>query len=173
MDSNKPLTRAAYLLAFLLVAIPLFDAMTSVWPLRIADERWRFGAVGALSNLTLVPLLGLLIALAAATFSDGRRTRRVLGWISAIFALALAVMAVLFILDYFQVRTIVTPKFQHATAVATTTALVKLALATIALILLSRAGFAGPKSLAKKKQVIVTDSRTTPLIPLTGNARGE
>lgn len=168
METNKPLARAGYLLAAALIIIPLFDATTSVWPLHFGDERWRFGAVGTLSNVTLVPLLGLLLALAAATLADNRRTRRFIGWICAIFAAIIAALAVLFILDYFQVRTTVVPKFQHATSVASATALVKDVVTIGILLLLSRAGFAGPKVVASRKQVRTTESTPSTLIPLGG-----
>jgi uncharacterized membrane protein len=173
METNKPLARAGYLLAALLVIIPLFDATMQVWPLRLSDERWRFGAIGSLSNLLLVPMLGLLLAIAVATLSDGRRVKRVVGALCGTLALILAVLSVLFILDYFQVRTIVTPKFQHATAVASTTAIVKNLLSIITLVLLSRAGFAGPKALVSRKAAPVTEPSSTPLIPLSGAARAE
>jgi uncharacterized membrane protein len=173
METNKPLARAGYLLAALLVIIPLFDATMQVWPLRLSDERWRFGAVGSLSNLLLVPMLGLLMAIAIATLTDGRRVRRVVGALCGTLALILAVLSVLFILDYFQVRTIVTPKFQHATAVASTTAVVKNVLSIITLVLLCRAGFAGPKAVAVRKTAPVKEPSSTPLIPLGGAARAE
>lgn len=172
MESNKSLARAGYLIAALLILIPLFDATASVWPPHLADERWRFGAVGALSNLTLVPLLGFLIALSIAAVFDHRRVRRFIGIICAVLAVILAAMAVLFILDYFQTRTLVNPKFQHAMGVASTTAIVKHVLAIISLALLSRAGFAGPKAVPVKKRVIV-EPTATPLIPMSGTARTE
>lgn len=172
MESNKPLTRAGYLIATLLVIIPLFDALASVWPPHLGDERWRFGTVGALSNLTLVPLLGFLLALFIATTFDHRRIRRFVGIICAILALVLAATAVLFILDYFQTRTLVNPRFQHAMSVATGTAIVKHVLSIIALALLSRAGFAGPRPAAKRR-VIVTEPSPTPLVGMSGAARAE
>ena len=173
METNKPLARAGYLLAALLVITPLFDGTMQVWPLRLSDERWRFGSVGSLSNLLLVPLLGLLMAIAIATFTDGRRVKRVVGAICAVLAVVLAALSVLFILDYFQVRTIVVPRMQHATAIATTTAVVKNILSIIALALLSRAGFAGPKAVVVRKVAPVTERSSTPLIPLSGAARVE
>ncbi len=173
MDSNKSLTRAGYLLAFLLVVIPLFDAGTSMWPLRLGDERWRFGAIGSLTNITLVPLLGLLLALSFAVFLDHRRTRRFLGWICGLMALGLAALGVLFILDYFQARATVRPQFQSVVTIATTTALVKDLVTIIVLILLARAGFAGPKVVARKRQAVVAEPVTTPLIPMTGTGRAE
>jgi len=173
MESNKPLARAGYLVAALMVLIPLFDASASVWPPHLGDERWRFGAVGALSNLTLVPILGFLIALFIASVFDHRRVRRFIGIICAILGVILAAMAVLFILDYFQTRTLVNPRFQHAMGVATATAIGKHILSVITLALLSRAGFAGPRAVAPKKRVVVTEPSVTPLVGVSGAARGE
>ena len=173
MESNKPLARAGYMVAALMVLIPLFDASASVWPPHLGDERWRFGAVGALSNLTLVPILGFLIALFIASAFDHRRVRRFIGIICAILGVILAAMAVLFILDYFQTRTLVNPRFQHAMGVATATAIGKHVVAVIALALLSRAGFAGPRAVAPKKRVVVTEPSVTPLVGVSGAARGE
>lgn len=172
MESNKSLARAGYLIAALLIIVPLFDASASVWPPHLGDERWRFGAVGALSNLTLVPLLGFLLALFIANAFDHRRIRRFVAIVCAILGVVLAAMAVLFILDYFQARTLVNPRFQHAMGVATGTAVVKHVLSIIALAMLSRAGFAGPKATVKKR-VIVTEPSATPLIPVSGAARAE
>ena len=174
METNKSLVRAGYLLAAILVIIPLFDGTLQVWPLRLSDERWRFGSVGSLSNLFLVPLLGLLLAITIATFRDSRRTKRVLGSICGALAVVLAVLSVLFILDYFQVRTQVVPRMQQATAVATATAVAKNILSIITLALLSRAGFAGPKAVVVvRRSGTVTETSATPLIPLGGASRAE
>lgn len=172
MESNKSLARAGYLIAALLIVLPLFDASMSVWPPHLGDERWRYGAVGALSNLTLVPLLGFFMALVIASVVDHRRVRRVLGVLCGIFAVVLAALAVLFILDYFQTRTIVKPAFQHAMGLATGTALVKHILSIIALTLLSRAGFAGPRPAVRRK-VVITEPTATPLMPVSGTVRAE
>jgi hypothetical protein len=166
MEPNKHLARAGYVLAALLIIIPLFDATMQVWPLRLSDERWRFGAVGQLSNLLLIPLLGFLLIITIATLRDSRRVKRVIGAICAILGVVLAILSVLFILDYFQARTIITPKFQHAIAVATTTAMVKNVLSIVILALLSRAGFAGPNTTVVKKVAPASESSATPLIPL-------
>ena len=173
METNKPLARAGYLLAALLFIVPLVDSTMQVWPLRLGDERWRFGAVGTLSNLLLVPMLGLLMAIAIATFADGRRVKRVVGAICGVLAVLLAILSVLFILDYFQVRTIVVPRMQHAMVVGSTTAVIKNILSIITLALLTRAGFAGPKAAVVRKVAPVTEPSSTPLIPLSGAGRAE
>lgn len=173
MESNKPLSRAGYTVAFMLVVLPLFDAALGIWPFRLGDERWRFGAIGTLSNIMLVPLLGLLLGLSFAVAMDHRRIRRFLGWISALIAVVIAVLAVLFILDYFQTRTIVQPRFQAAVSSATTVALVKHLLTILALVFLTRAGFAGAKPVTRKRTVPSTEPAPRPLIPLTGTAPAE
>lgn len=173
MEINKPMARAGYLLSALLVIMPLVDGIMQLLPLRPGDERWRFGAVGSLSNLLLVPLLGLLLAVGVATLTDARRVKRVVGTICAILAIGLGIVSVLFILDYFQVRTGVTPKFQRSIGIATTSALIKNVVSIIILFLLSRAGFAGPKVTANRKVAPFIDTSSTPLIPLGGAAQAE
>lgn len=173
MESNKPLAQAGYLLGLLLIVIPLFDAGAAVWPPHFADERWRYGAVGALSNLTLVPLLGFFVVLAIAVFMDHRRIRRTVGIICGIFALILAAAAVLFILDYFQTRTIIRPQFQNAMGVATGTALAKHLVTIVTLALLTRVGLSGPRPVAARKVVRPVDSGATPIVTVPGAARAE
>ena len=170
MESNKLLARPGYLLAAMLFLIPLTDSLMSVWPIRLGEERWRFGAIGSLSNITLIPLLAMLLALAIAIMSDHRRFRRVLGWLSAVFAVTVACMAVLFILDFFQARTQVRPQFQGAMDMATTVALIKLAGTIIVLALIARAGLSGPKAIVRK-DISRPASSSTPLIPLSGSVR--
>ena len=173
METNKPLHHAGYLLGALLVILPLFDLMTQVLPLRLGEERWRFGVVGQLSNVLLVPLLGFLLIITVATIADSPRIRRVMGAICGILALLLAILAVLFILDYFQVRTLVVPKAQHVVGVASTTALCKTVLSIIMLVLLCRAGFAGPRVVVARRVPVVIEPSSTPLIPLSGAGRAE
>jgi DMSO/TMAO reductase YedYZ heme-binding membrane subunit len=121
----------------------------------------------------LVPLLGLLLAIGVAVLADNRRVRRVLGWICAILALITAILTVLFILDYFQTRTIVRPQFQSVMEKATVGAIVKLICGIVGLLLISRVGFAGPKAVTRKKGVVTEPSAPSPLLPLGGTARAE
>ncbi len=168
MESKKALAYPGYLLAFMLFMIPLFDGITAVLPLRPSQERWRFGAVGALSNMTLVPLLGIFIALALAVYLDHQRVRRVLGWLCALFAVILTAMAASFVLDFFQTRIQVLPKFHTMVDAAAGTSLMKQAFTIVTLVLLARSGLGGTRSGRRRG-----DAPQTPLIPLAGGARGE
>ncbi len=151
MPPKKSLAHAAYVLGILLVVLPLADITMSIWPLRLSDDRWRFGAVGTLSSALLVPLIGLLLIMAVAVWLDQRRVQRVIGSICIVLAVLVAVLDVLFILDYFQARMTITPRAQHVVAIATATAFIKHLLTIGVLILLGRAGFAGPKPILSRK----------------------
>ena len=157
------MSRAAYLLGVLLVVLPLVDLTTTVWPLRFSDARWRFGVVGTMSSVLLVPLVGLLLIMATAVLSDHRRVQRVVGGICIVLAIGLAAVEVLFILDIFQTLASVKPQFQHTIRVAAGTAFMKHVLTVIVLILLGRSGFAGPRPVVTRK--VAPSSPTEPLMP--------
>jgi len=174
MESNKSIAPAGYLIGVLFVFLPLLDAIMSFWPPHFGDERWRFGAAGTLSNVTLVPILGLFIMIVVATVWDHRVVRRILGALCGVLAVVVAATVVLFVLDFFQTKTIVTPRFQYAMSVASYTAMMKYVLSIIALALLSRAGFGGPRPVVHKRAAAPAAAPTpTPLIPLGGPARAE
>jgi hypothetical protein len=172
METNKNIAFPGYLISLMLFALPLFDNLTSVWPPRLGEERWRFGAVGSLSNVTLLPLIGILFAIAIAIMLNHRRTRRVIGGLCAFFAVVLAALLVIFVLDFFQMRTQIRPQFKHVIDVASATSLVKQTFTILALTLLSWVGLSGRKAMTKEK-VAPTTTTVTPLIPLTGAPRAE
>lgn len=135
MDKNKSLTHAAYLIAALLFVLPLVDSVMRVWPMQMGDNRWRFQFLGALSSATLVPLIGLLVALAAALYIGSTRVRRSVGVLSLVVAAVTAIVMFLFVADYFQVRSLFAPNLAHAAGIATVIAVVKF-LVTIAVLVL-------------------------------------
>lgn len=170
MAFNKAFALPGYLVAFLLFANPLFDGLTNIWPPQPGSERWRFGAIGSLSNLLLLPALGLLIALALSIIYDHRIFRRVLGWVCAVSAVLLAAVLVIFILDFFQIRALVRPQVKSVMTIASTAACAKLFLGILFLVLLSRAGLSGLKG-GMRKPIAPPESSPTTLVTLPGTAR--
>jgi hypothetical protein len=173
MEFNKSIAPPGYLLAVMLFLLPLGDFFTTVYPFRFGEERWRFGAVGSLGNVTLLPLLGLFTALVIAAMLDHRRVRRAMGWVCLAFAVLFGIMIVLFMLDFFQMRGQVKPQFQKVMDVAATGSLIKQVLTLFALILLSRLGMSGRgKSLIRETR---PEERTTatPLLTRPGAAQAE
>lgn len=164
MEPTKVISRPGFLLAALLFLFPLGDFLTTVYPYRFGEVRWRFGAIGSLGNVTLLPLLAIFIALVISVMLDMRRARRVLGWLCAIFAALFGVMIVLFMLDFFQMRGQVKPQFQKVMDVAATGSLIKQMLTLLTLIWFSRLGMSGRgKSLIREAPAIDQSSKT-PLI---------
>lgn len=171
MDANPTIARPAYFLAALFVALPMFDVVASVWPFHPALEQWRFGAVGALSNYTLLPLAGLLLGVITARTNNHRIFRRILGWLCALFAAVLVGVVLLFIMDYLQTKNIVHQEYRHAMAIATATASGKLICTILTLAMLAPAGITGPKRVWKEPGP--GEREATPLIPILGSTRSE
>jgi hypothetical protein len=141
METTRPLARAGYLLAALMVVLPIFDAITRLIPFHMSDERWRFQTFGNLSNVPLVPLFGLFLAMAFTWLAGDTRVRRSIGALSVVLALAIAGITIVFITDYFGVRGQIPPRFQHVAALASVAAVIKEILAILVLALLALAAF--------------------------------
>jgi hypothetical protein len=140
MDRYPKLAGPAYIVAFMLVAIPLFDATMSVFPFGLGNEQWRFGAIGLLSNAFMIPAAGLLIALVTALSFGHFRFLRVLGAICAISSVLVVLLLLLFGLDAVQARLNVNPQAKLSFVVASFTAAAKLILAVITLVLIGAVG---------------------------------
>jgi predicted membrane protein len=119
----------------------MFDAGTSVLPLRFAESRWRYGSIGLLSNSLLIPMAGALIVFAIANASNHVRTLRVLGVIAGLScALCLAAIGT-FTLDAIQSQRDINPALRLPYVVGTATAFVKLCIGAIAFGFFALAGF--------------------------------
>ncbi len=151
MDSLKALSRPTYLVALLLVIIPISDTVISMLPLQLSDESWRFGVVGSISSITLVPLLGALLATSVAVLAEHNRLRRWLGLFSGTIAILLGAVVILFLLDYFQTRSRVQAQLKAEMDVATVIAVVKQILTIVVLTLLAKTGLNGPRPSSRAK----------------------
>jgi len=100
LSTARPLALAGYPIALLLIASSVMDTLPKVLPADFGSRDWRYGALGLTFNSIVTPILGLVIAAAAALIA---RHRKVLLTVSGVF-LALAAFAVIggliFVLDY-------------------------------------------------------------------------
>jgi hypothetical protein len=137
MDREAEALRAyawpAYLIALLLIVFPLVDVAANVWPPRLGDLQWRFGTVGLLAGFILTPLLGMLVAVAAAAIRGDRVFQRFVALLNLALALVLSVMFVVFALDWLQVRTTIPPSGHGTIDVGSVKALVRYAGVALAL----------------------------------------
>lgn len=126
MDNYPRLAPVAYVIAILLIAVPLFDSAMSLAPFHLGNAQWRFGAFGVLSNALLIPSLGVLIAVAAALTYEHEGVQKTLWVASWLMAVFLLVSVVLFALDSVQTRSHIRADVSTAFMVASVTALFKL-----------------------------------------------
>jgi hypothetical protein len=159
---NRYLARGAYVVAFALIVIPMFDAATSVLPLRFGESRWRYGTIGLLSNSLLIPMAGVLVAFAIANAYGHRKTLRTLGGISALSAVMCLAAIVTFALDALQSQSGIVPAAHQAYIVASSTAAIKLLLGAIAFTFFALAGLkrlpSGAGKGAPRDRILVTDA---------------
>ncbi len=132
--------------ALLLVAVPLVQVGTQLWPIQISSIQWRFGAANALSAVLLLPFLGAMLLYLTARATSSRALSAFAGALAALFALGLAAGTVLFVLDALQLKTVVQSRAmaQFMTTLFRVTGLN--ALFTIAYGMLAFAAFRAPKA---------------------------
>ena len=104
MRSTRHLALPVYSVGALLVFLPLIDFVLSVFPIRVHEAQWRFGAEGLLSRALLTPILGLLIWFLLASFLEQRGVLRLIAGFCSLIDVILAVVIVSFSLDALQVR---------------------------------------------------------------------
>ncbi|HEU4628294.1 MAG TPA: hypothetical protein VFS08_01065 [Gemmatimonadaceae bacterium] len=108
--SLRPLYVALYAVAFGFIVPSTLEFLLVSYPYRFGDMRWRFGAVGLLFNsVLLLPLVGLTIIAIAAVLLEHRRVARIASVLALVAAAAVVLLMPLFVLDYVQLRKIVSP----------------------------------------------------------------
>lgn len=125
MPNFRTLASSAYLVAFLLIAIPVFDASATVAPWAPMTSQWRFGALGLLANAMMIPASGALIAIVTATMNDHTKALKWLGrlaWLVATFCLFAIIV---FALDAVQASPQINPALMLSYKVSVMTATVK------------------------------------------------
>ena len=140
MERNRSLAHAGYLVGALLFAIPLWDAAVRVWPLQFGNEQWRFRIVGSLASITLIPMIGVFVGLATATYAGSERARRSIGVFCLALAVVVAGLAAVFIVDYLQLRSTFPPPVQHSAMLLSSIAVAKFAVTALVLVLLGLGG---------------------------------
>jgi hypothetical protein len=134
MLESRQLSWPAYLVSLALITVPLSDAWTTLYPWRFLDPRWRFGAVGLVSNALLLPMVGLLLAYVTASALNHQRMRRIIAILSLASAAVCAGAIVVFGLDALQTRASFRTEMRLSFAVASIAAAMKTAMAAATLL---------------------------------------
>lgn len=99
-----PLAAPAYIIAAIMLLMPLADAAAAIGTFSPTAYRWRFGAMGILSANIITPLFALLLALTVAWLQHHRWVIRILMVGTLAASVLLLGASVLFVLDGLQLR---------------------------------------------------------------------
>lgn len=110
----RPFVKALYPVGALLIVAAVSEPALQIWPFRLGEVRWRFGAVGIMSGAVLGSIFGLVWIMSVAAVLDHRKTLRAASVVCMVGAVLLAVVAALFSLDFLQIRSSVNPGFRGA-----------------------------------------------------------
>ncbi|HET7456728.1 MAG TPA: hypothetical protein VFJ74_03670 [Gemmatimonadaceae bacterium] len=130
-----------YFIASLLIFVPLFDLIITIWPIQGSNLRWRVATMGQVSASEVLAILGLLLLLIASVIFDQPRVQRVVAALAGLMAAVLLVLVPLFLLDITQLRPDVRPELKHPFDLVATQSTLKLILEIIAYASLALAGF--------------------------------
>jgi hypothetical protein len=131
--SARSLLWPGYAIALLLIAFPLADLVTNIWPLRPGAVEWRFGTVGLLSGFILTPLLGIVGVIAVAAALGHRGVLRLVAVVSLGLAAATVATLGLFALDWLQMRSTVEAEVRQGLDIGSIKAALKHGLTVITL----------------------------------------
>lgn len=121
----RQLAGPIYLVAALLVVLPLLDFVTNIIPINLGEAHWRYGMMALVGQFFLTPLLGSFIALLAAAALGHTGVLRWMGMVYLVLGGLLLIALVGFLLDVFQVRAGAPPAALHNFDIGWVRALVK------------------------------------------------
>jgi hypothetical protein len=95
--------------ALVLLVSPLVDLLGAIWPARMSEVSWRFGAFGLTTSALVSPILGFALLKVAGVLLDQRGVVRAVAIIDLLLLLLLLVGLGFFALDYLQLRATLAP----------------------------------------------------------------
>lgn len=160
-----------YLFLGIAMILPVIDLFVGIYPFRLGQVVWRFGAVGLLSSAVGAPLLVLFFVFALALFAGDRKVVIGVGIVAALIALILIGGAGSFSLDALQMKRRVQAAAQLKYMMASGQALFKLLLEALSAIVLSISAFRAAN--AKALPVSPAEQRTSAGLVMGRRATGK
>ncbi len=146
LEDDAPARRIVYIGALLLIAVPLVQVGSQIWPLQLSNIQWRFTAANSLSAVLLLPFLGATLMFLTARATESRGLSRVIGALVGLFAVGLVASTVLFVLDGLQLKTIVQSRQMDQFNIAMARVGVLSLVFSVAYAMLAFACFRGPRA---------------------------
>ena len=131
----------AYLIASMMLLIPLIEIAVNAWPVRIHDPGWRIGLIGLSAGVSTGTLLALLIIYFVGVFADERPAIWLVAFVSALMVPLFVGASGTFVLDALQMRAQVESGHQDRFNVQSGWILAKICLAALGAVVLSVSAF--------------------------------
>jgi hypothetical protein len=131
MKLNRSIVFVLYALTALMMLMPLGETVLSVWPLRLGEPGWRFGAAGLFSRALMTPMLGLVLLAVLGFLLNHRRAVQTAAVLAVVGTMILLVAEVLFMLDAVQMRAQVREEARLAFDLASLLAFFKIGLSIV------------------------------------------
>ena len=162
-------TRApAYVIATLVILVPLMEIGGSAWPYRINNPEWRIGVVSAAAGASTAILLGLLLIYVLGTLFDDRPAIWLVASIGALMTALCVIAGGSFLLDVLELRGRVSPGSEGRFGVVSALALAKVSFAGLAALIIAVSAFRADRNLrraslrkAKKPASVIVNSSST------------
>ena len=164
-------TRApAYIIATLVILVPLMEIGGTAWPYRISNPEWRLSLVSAGAAASTAILLGLLLIYVLGTLFDDRPAIWLVALIGALMTASCVLAGGIFLLDALELRSRVSPGSEGRFGVASSLALAKVCFAGFAALVIAVSAFRAGRNLrrasmrkSKKPAPVMVNSSSTAL----------
>jgi hypothetical protein len=137
----------AYVIATLVILVPLMEIGGSAWPYRISNPEWRLSLVSAAAAASTAILLGLLLIYVLGTLFDDRAAIWLVALIGALMTASCVTAGGFFFLDALELRSRVSPGSEGRFGVASSLALTKVFLAGFAALVIAVSAFRAGRNL--------------------------
>jgi hypothetical protein len=158
----EPVKVPGYVLAAMLIALPLAEVMLSAMPTHFGTMSWRFGIAGLLSRSLLLPVAGLVVAFGLSLAFGQPWVQRSISLASFIVSGLLIVLLVLFLLDAVQLRAEVRPDARAAFNYASLLAFVRLVSAIVAVTVIAGSSWRSSRNAFRGREA----TGRIPLLPM-------
>ena len=104
LPKGRSIVWAIYAVALILLVSPLVDLAGAIWPPRMGEVSWRFGAFGLTTGALVSPILGLAMLKIGGVLLEHRRFVRAVAAVDLLLLLLLVAGLAFFALDFLQLR---------------------------------------------------------------------
>lgn len=104
LPRGRSIVWVLYAVALVLLVSPLLDLVGAVWPPRLGEVSWRFGAFGLATSALASPILALALAKVAGVLLEHRALVRTVAIVDLVLLVLVAAGLAFFLLDFLQLR---------------------------------------------------------------------